>query len=87
MIIREVPDALEPERAKGEVSFEHVAFGYGAGEDPVLTRRLVHDQAGPGGRHRRADRQRQVDRGEPDAALLRPDRRPRADRRPGHRQA
>jgi ABC-type multidrug transport system fused ATPase/permease subunit len=36
-VIREVPDALEPERAKGEVSFEHVAFGYGAGEDPVLT--------------------------------------------------
>jgi ABC-type multidrug transport system fused ATPase/permease subunit len=36
-VIREVPDALEPERAKGEVSFEHVAFGYGSGEDPVLT--------------------------------------------------
>jgi ABC-type multidrug transport system fused ATPase/permease subunit len=36
-VIREVPDAIEPGRARGEITFEHVAFGYGSGEDPVLT--------------------------------------------------
>ena len=59
-----------PAPLKGEITFEHVAFGYGD-EAPVLQRRQLHDQAGPGGRDRRADRQRQIDGREPDSALLR----------------
>ncbi|MDM0084939.1 ABC transporter ATP-binding protein [Variovorax sp. J31P179] len=35
-IIRERLDAIDPGRTKGEISFEHVAFGYGADEAPVL---------------------------------------------------
>ncbi len=35
-IIREVPDAVDPGRARGEIRFEHVAFGYGADEPQVL---------------------------------------------------
>ena len=70
-IIRERPDATDPGRAKGEITFEHVAFGYGD-EAAGAARCLLHHRAGPGGGHRRADRQRQVDGGEPDAALLRP---------------
>ncbi|MDM0103596.1 ABC transporter ATP-binding protein [Variovorax sp. J22R24] len=34
-IIRDRPDAIDPGRAKGEITFEHVAFGYGH-EPPVL---------------------------------------------------
>ncbi|MDM0023617.1 ABC transporter ATP-binding protein [Variovorax saccharolyticus] len=34
-IIRDRPDAIDPGRAKGEITFEHVAFGYGD-EAPVL---------------------------------------------------
>ena len=35
-IIHERPDAVEPAPPKGEIAFEHVAFGYNA-ETPVLT--------------------------------------------------
>ncbi|HEY2256610.1 MAG TPA: ABC transporter ATP-binding protein [Variovorax sp.] len=35
-IIHEHPAASDPGRAKGEISFEHVAFGYGGDEAPVL---------------------------------------------------
>lgn len=35
-IIHEHPDAVDPGRAKGEITFEHVAFGYGADDPPVL---------------------------------------------------
>ncbi|MDM0071815.1 ABC transporter ATP-binding protein [Variovorax sp. J31P207] len=35
-IIRERPDAIDPGRTKGEISFENVAFGYGADEALVL---------------------------------------------------
>ena len=39
-IIHERPDAIDPGRVRGEITFEHVAFGYG-GEPLVLTRRLA----------------------------------------------
>ncbi len=35
-IIGEHADATDPGRAKGELTFEHVAFGYGGDEAPVL---------------------------------------------------
>ncbi|MEO8305194.1 MAG: ABC transporter ATP-binding protein [Betaproteobacteria bacterium] len=35
-IIRERPDAIDTTNVKGEITFEHVAFGYGV-ETPVLT--------------------------------------------------
>jgi subfamily B ATP-binding cassette protein MsbA len=35
-IIHERPDAVEPATPRGEITFEHVAFGYGA-DAPVLT--------------------------------------------------
>ena len=35
-IIHEAPDATDPGRTRGEISFEHVAFGYGADEPQVL---------------------------------------------------
>jgi subfamily B ATP-binding cassette protein MsbA len=35
-IIHEAPDAIDPGRAQGEITFEHVAFGYGADEPQVL---------------------------------------------------
>jgi ABC-type multidrug transport system fused ATPase/permease subunit len=35
-VIRERPDAVEPGPARGEITFEHVAFGYSA-DTPVLT--------------------------------------------------
>jgi subfamily B ATP-binding cassette protein MsbA len=34
-VIKERPDAIDPGRTRGEISFEHVAFGYGD-EPPVL---------------------------------------------------
>lgn len=35
-VIRERPEAVDPGRAEGKITFEHVAFGYGADEPPVL---------------------------------------------------
>lgn len=35
-VIHERPDAVDPGRAEGKITFEHVAFGYGADEPQVL---------------------------------------------------
>ena len=79
-VIPEKPDAIAPPPFKGEIAFEHVAFGYDK-DNAGPARRQLHGQAGAGHRRRRRHRQRQVDDREPHSALLRSDRRARADRR------
>ena len=62
------------------VRFEDVHFSYGTGSE-VLSGVDLDDRAGRGDRRLRADRRRQDVAPQPAAALLRPDRRPRAGRR------
>ena len=69
-IIPERVDASDPGRVKGEITFEHVAFGYGD-DVPVLTDVSFTISAGSGRGHRRADRFWQVDGVEPGSTLLR----------------
>jgi ABC-type multidrug transport system fused ATPase/permease subunit len=75
----EKPDAVDPGRAKGAITFENVAFAYSE-EASVLTRRLAAYRTRPDRRRGRADRLRQIHGAEPDPALLRRDIGPRADR-------
>ena len=76
------PDAADaPARqARLGVSFEDVHFSYGTGSE-VLSRRRPRDRARRGDRGLRPDRRRQDVAAQPAAALLRPDRGPRAGRR------
>ena len=62
------------------VRFEDVHFSYGSGSE-VLSGRPARDRARRGDRDLRPDRRRQDVAAQPAAALLRPDRRPRAHRR------
>ena len=58
-IIPERAAPKEPPPFRGEIAFEHVAFGY----DPATSGAAGHhvrDQPGPDGRHRRPNRQRQI---------------------------
>ena len=79
-----IPDRAERARARqvarGEIAFEHVAFGYDP-EDADPARRELHHRAGTDGRRRRHHRWRQVDGRRPDSALLRRRCRTRAGRR------
>jgi subfamily B ATP-binding cassette protein MsbA len=83
-VIPEHPDATDPGTLRGEITFEHVAFGY---EDVASVLRDVNFTIKPGqvvgivG-----PRRRQVNRREPHPAFLRPDRGTGADRRRGHPQ-
>ena len=70
---------------KGEIDFDDdrlpLRQGQGRHRGPVADR-----PAGREGRHRRPLGRRQVDAGQPAAALLRPRKRPHPDRRAGHRR-
>ena len=78
------PDAEPLDVQAGAIAFEDVRFGYG--RDVRRARRLhAEGRAGREDRPGRPLRRRQVDRGQPAAALLRSGRRPHPDRRPGHR--
>ena len=81
-VIRERADAVDPGRCRGQDHVRARGLRLRHGRAAGAARRLVHHRARAGRGHRRPDRQRQVDRGEPDAALLRSHRRARADRRP-----
>ena len=80
----DAPTRIELERIRGEIRFEDVSFRYRTGDgtklalDDVSLRR----PARPDRRARRRDRRGQVDVRQARRALLRPDRRPRARRRP-----
>ncbi len=68
-IIPERPDAARNSSVKGEIVFDHVAFGY----DPATSGtegRQFHHQARAIGRHRRSDWQRKIHRRQPDSAFL-----------------
>ena len=69
---------------RGEIRFDDVTFAYAHGDDGAAGARDVDARrpAGPDGRARRRDRRRQVDVRQARRALLRPDRGPRARRRP-----
>ena len=71
------------DRARGALELENVGFGYGDAAGDVLKDVTFEVAAGGGGGGRRPDRSRQVDPGEPAAALLRPAGGPGADRRRG----
>ena len=67
-VIPERPAPADPPRFRGEITFEHVAFGYDAAVR-VLTRHQLHDQPGPDGGHCRSHRQRQIHGCQPHPAL------------------
>jgi hypothetical protein len=80
----DAPDAKPLQVPRGEVRFENVRFGYGK-PTPVIDDFELTVKPGREGRPDRPLGRRQVDAGQPAAALLRPGRRPHPDRRPGHR--
>ncbi len=73
-ILPEREDAFEPRFVKGDVEFEHVAFGY-TKDCEVLKDVSFKIEARATGGHRGSHRQRQVDCRQPDSALLRSNRR------------
>ena len=75
------PGAIPLERIRGEVRFEDVSFAYTQGRDGARAHR-PDDPPRPDRRARRRDRRRQVDDRQARRALLRPDGRPGAGRRP-----
>ena len=86
------PDSKPLVVRAGEIRFDDVSFHYGRTAEAAAGRRgrhhprlLAADPAGREGRARRPLRRRQVDAGQPAAALLRPGGGPHPDRRPGHR--
>ena len=78
--LEDAPDAVQLPRLRGEIEFEDVTFSYGEGEAlcHVAAARPARADGRAGGRHGRG----QVDAGQARRALLRPDRRPGAGRRP-----
>ena len=80
-IIQERPDAVDPESLKGDIAFEHVAFGYGARHSDAQ-RRFVRYRARSVRGRRRPDRRRQIHRSQSDSSLLRSDERQRQHRWP-----
>ena len=82
----DAPDAIDLPPLRGEIRFEDVSFALPRrrrrGHEARARRRLDDDPAGADGRARRRDRRRQVDVRQARRALLRPDRRARARRRP-----
>ena len=66
-----------PTSVKGDIRFEHVGFAYPDGTAGPARHQLLGG-ARRDGRARRAHRRRQDDAGEPDPAILRRHRRPRA---------
>ena len=78
--------ALVATRVRGDIEFDRVSFSYPVGKGVTLHDLSLQVAAGQRARDRRQDRQRQVDGGEPVAALLRrqrglgPRRRPRRSR-------
>ena len=83
-LVEDKPGAKDIAVTKGEIVFERhrlpLRQGQGRHREPV-----AHGEAGREGRHRRPLGRRQVDAGQPAAALLRPRKRPHPDRRPGYR--
>ncbi len=79
-MIPERPDAREPEAVKGEITFDKVAFSYKP-DSPVLKEITFTIKPGQLVGFVGRDRRRQVDRREPDPALLRRDGGPRPHRR------
>ncbi len=69
--IADAPDAVELPALRGEITFDDVHFGYGDGP-AVLQGFDLHIGAGRAGGPRRAERERQIDRGHAGVALLRP---------------
>ena len=76
------PDAKELPQITGRVEFEDVRFAYREGGAEVLHGISFAVAAGPDGGAGRPHRRRQVDHRQAAGPLLRPDRRPRAGRRP-----
>ena len=72
-----------PMAPAGEVRFEDVHFGYRPDRDDPAGRRFHRARRRAAG-HRRADRRGQVHHQPAAVPLLRRDRRPHPDRRPGH---
>ena len=81
--VQESPDAVNCKNVTGHVRFEDVSFGYDA-ISPVLASRQPRGEARRSRRAARTDRQRQDDRRQPDAALLRRHRRRDHHRRRRH---
>ena len=83
------PDARELRVTRGEIRFEDLHFDYGRQRRPERGGVLhgIDLRIAPGERVGLVGTvgRRQVDAGEPAAALLRPRARPHPDRRPGHR--
>ena len=73
-VIPDNPTATAPPAFRGDITFDHVAFGYDP-ESAGAPRHLVHHRAGPDGRHRRRHRQRQVHDRQPHPAVPRSGRR------------
>ena len=79
------PDAPAQRTATGRVDLRARGVPLRPGE-PADRRPVVGRRAGPDGRHRRSDRRRQDNPGEPDHAVLRAGRRPDHARRHRHRR-
>ena len=77
----DAPDATVLPRLRGEIVLDDVSFSYGGGAY-ALRDVTPARPAGPDGGPGRHDRRRQVDLGQARRALLRPDERGRAGRRP-----
>ena len=73
--------------SRGEIVFDDVRFGYGRETGVLNGHSRCNGTPGREDRPGRPLRRRQVDRGQPAAALLRRRGRPHPDRRPGHRRA
>ena len=83
---RSVPTPRTPatiDGVRGHVEFDDVSFRYVA-DRPLIEHLSLDVAAGPDRRHRRSDRCRQDDDGQPDHALLRPRRRDDPSRRRRH---
>ena len=82
--VTDKPDAGVLAVPRGEIEFKDIRFGYGR-ESGLIDGLSLKVAAGGAHRPSRPLRRRQVDAGQPDAAVLRSGGRPDPDRRPGHR--